>query len=222
MFVALSRLATGLALRQPGFGSAPQRQLSTHATRTLLDARPTRNLVELARCSKVANGAFVGVANGKGKQYSTRGTKRQRQTKRKQQKQQASVKEHTRKPWQLLQTQPGKYSALHNELLDFAWRCSPTADEVQLAALTARAVEQAWQRHAQLYHGSKSSERTAVAQPFGSQAAGLALPGADLDLELRAVRNCPPLLLGTSTVRAWCAINVVHRAGLSQLEVVRM
>lgn len=76
---------------------------------------------------------------------------------------------------------PGsRRSALHEELLDFAWRCSPTAADVELADLSARAIELAWRRC-----GGTPHIRVV---PFGSQPCGLALPGGDLDVYIHQVR----------------------------------
>ena len=37
-------------------------------------------------------------------------------------------------------------SALHREVLDFAWRCAPSFEQVALARLSARSIELAWDR----------------------------------------------------------------------------
>lgn len=70
-------------------------------------------------------------------------------------------------------------SLLHEELLDFAWRCSPTAADVELADLSAKAIELAWRRCG----GTPPIQVI----PFGSQPCGLALPGGDLDVYVNQV-----------------------------------
>eukprot|EP00892_Ulva_mutabilis_P006523 jgi/Ulvmu1/4242/UM192_0001.1 len=81
---------------------------------------------------------------------------------------------------------PGsRRSTLHEELLDFAWRCSPTPADVELADLSARAIELAWRRC-----GGTPSIRVV---PFGSQPCGLALPGGDLDVYIHQVDTGSPL-----------------------------
>lgn len=70
-------------------------------------------------------------------------------------------------------------SLLHEELLDFAWRCSPTPDDVELADLSAKAIELAWRRC--------GGYPPIQVIPFGSQPCGLALPGGDLDVYINQV-----------------------------------
>lgn len=66
-------------------------------------------------------------------------------------------------------------SQLHDELVDFAWRCAPTPASVKLAQLSARAIELAWSKG----HANRPPIR---AVPFGSQPCAVALPGGDLDV----------------------------------------
>lgn len=82
----------------------------------------------------------------------------------------------------------GGTSQLHDELIDFAWRCAPTPASIKLSELSARAIELAWSRC--------SSGPAIRAVPFGSQPCAVALPGADLDLYVESVevshfRPCP-------------------------------
>lgn len=82
---------------------------------------------------------------------------------------------------------PGsRRSMLHEELLDFAWRCSPTPADVELADLSARAIELAWRRC-----GGIPPIRV---MPFGSQPCALALPGGDLDVYVDQVFSPPSVL----------------------------
>jgi DNA polymerase sigma len=83
--------------------------------------------------------------------------------------------------WRLKPPPGEKHSALHNELVEFAWRCSSTFDEVAIASLSNCAIEQAWKR-------TNQPGGRAIAMPFGSQAVGLALPGGDLDVRVGVVR----------------------------------
>lgn len=90
--------------------------------------------------------------------------------------------------------QGNRRSLLHEELLDFAWRCSPTQADVELADLSARAIELAWRRC-----GGVPQIQVV---PFGSQPSGLALPGGDLDVYILQV--CAQVCL------AYCCVILLH------------
>jgi DNA polymerase sigma len=76
----------------------------------------------------------------------------------------------------------GKRSLLHEELLDFEWRCTQTPASMKLAQLSMRAVELAWDR-------CNTGSRIKLV-PFGSQPCAVALPGGDLDVYVIQVRYC--------------------------------
>jgi hypothetical protein len=93
---------------------------------------------------------------------------------------------------------PGSRSQLHNEIVDFAWRCAPTSQTVRHAALTVRAIEVGWKRAfvseggaqelSSLIGGQAKGARPYIkVAPFGSQPCALALPGGDLDLYFKLV-----------------------------------
>jgi len=69
-------------------------------------------------------------------------------------------------------------SPLHWELVDFAWRCAPTAVDFARLERTVSAVARA----------GEQSCGTVRLEVVGSQAAALALPGGDLDLRIATVR----------------------------------
>jgi hypothetical protein len=85
---------------------------------------------------------------------------------------------------------PGPLSALHNDIADFAWRCTPAFDDVALVAISGRAVEDAWARSRRVERGTQceAAQDLIVTEAFGSQPAGLALPGGDVDLTFELVR----------------------------------
>lgn len=76
----------------------------------------------------------------------------------------------------------GRRSQLHEELVDFAWRCSPTPASIRLAELSTRAIELAWER--------ATEHPPIVAAPFGSQPCATALPGGDLDVSVYLSAVC--------------------------------
>ena len=102
-------------------------------------------------------------------------------------------------PWQF-PASPDKRSALHAEVADFAWRATPSCDAVALAALSARTVADAWALYNVRTRGLGSLEAVSPdlaagegikVTAFGSQAAGLALPGSDVDLKFTVARPSP-------------------------------
>lgn len=72
-------------------------------------------------------------------------------------------------------------SQLHDELVDFAWRCAPTPASIKLAHLSARAIELAWSK-------ARINRAPITAVPFGSQPCAAALPGGDLDVYVESVQ----------------------------------
>ena len=102
-------------------------------------------------------------------------------------------------PWQF-PASPDKRSALHAEVADFAWRATPSCDAVALAALSARTVADAWALYNVRTRGLGSLDAVSPdlaageginVTAFGSQAAGLALPGSDVDLKFTVARPSP-------------------------------
>ena len=69
------------------------------------------------------------------------------------------------------------FSALHHEIVAFARAAAPSSGEIQAVQAAVTLVDRA----------AKSIWKRAYALPFGSQATGLALPGADVDIVVLGV-----------------------------------
>ena len=69
-------------------------------------------------------------------------------------------------------------TALHHEIVDFAWRCAPSQRDVERIRRTLQVVQSA---------AESACGKPVVLQAFGSQPVALALPGGDLDLQIRTV-----------------------------------
>jgi hypothetical protein len=85
------------------------------------------------------------------------------------------------------QSSPNERTQLHEELMDLAWRSSPSFESVALSCLSQRAVEEAWARHMEMSELGLGPLRVT---PFGSQAVGVSMPGGDLDMKVVVPEVC--------------------------------
>jgi hypothetical protein len=83
------------------------------------------------------------------------------------------------------QSSPEQRTPLHHELVDLAWRSSPSFDSVALSCLSQRAVEEGWARHMEVTELGLGPLRVT---PFGSQLVGVSMPGGDLDMKVSLER----------------------------------